>query len=765
MVKVRNITQTYMERDIIKTAPDMVVYINDLPYVRNPYVGPEGTAVNFNDFITEISGSCDTDALIPTSNIVMSVPNHYQHLFMAPGGNKILATMSIIKMFSKGYYFDKDGNTVYHRVFYGLIDSIGYSYTGTTLQITMNCKGIMRLFELIQTNVSPSTLNQGVLNGKTSVTAFRTKDYEKSSLAIIYKNIFEELDANDIASAMNETNVQNANKPNALDTRTTTTSLLTQIKERYIKKWEPVLSEIRQATRLYGWDYTKDPKTIHNVDPVSQAATIKSFWENQTVKVSTFLPDYAIGNIQLLSSKITSKLERISTMAGVTGYESYQDLNGNVIFKPPLYNLDVTDSKTIDQASNPFIINLDEITDEHEQEDEQAIRATRIIVKGCPYGAMLDAPTDIVPGITAFTDINLFSKFGMREAPVKEISWLQGDELINYGYAVAELCKMNRTYRTYRFSIPMRPEIKLGFPCYIKHHDMYGYIRNISWHYSVGGTSTMSITLDSMRRRVLLPFDVTNPDTGVKTTEFKSVPNLVYKFSKNPNDQPPKAEDKDKKSTAAETDPQGTKGAVGAPSPPPLDQAEVAFNKIHDDYMDSITSQTRFPKKGEAWIITKDNTGNTDGVFSEDKPCDNNYILALRDTQPYTDSKGYELYGPFPWGRWVKLEDAINLFTLSLKEQRNNNKETVIDSDSLASSMIFMAETNPDVAKLSAEMKAKYKEAEDKLNTTSNVTKFILNASKYMPEDKLGGPSSLNPSTPAAPQYTATNTFIKPDLS
>lgn len=756
MTKIRNISQTAMERDIVKTAPDMVVYINDLPIVFNPYIGDSGVSVNFNDFITNISGTADCDALIPSANITMSVPNHYNYLFLVPGGNKILSTMSTIKMFSKGYYFDENGDSIYHRVFYGVIDSIGYTYTGTTLQITINCKGIMRLFELIQTNVNPSTMNFGVMKTGTQLTAFRTKDYDKSALAIIYKNIFRDLVPEEIAAALNETTVQRAGSSvKTLDTRIKNEDLVEMIQTRFINRWSPVLSEIKKATRIFGFDYEIENKLKTKTelkDLVEQQKYIESTFKNQVDSVAKYLPDYAIGNITLLQSRITSKLERISSMASVTGYEAYQDLNGNIIFKPPLYNLDVTQSK-LEESKNPFIINLDEVIDETEQEDEQGIRVTRVTVKGQPWGALLqDYPGDILPGVATYTDMNLFSKFGMREEPVREITWLKQDDAVNYAYAISEMYRMNRAYRTYRFSIPMRPEMKLGFPCYIKHHDMYGYIRNISWSYSVGGTSTMSITLDCIRRRILMPFQVKRDD-DTKITEYKSIPNLVLKFSKNPNKEKAK-----KSAQESEINPSGTKNSVGAVSSvKDKDQKEHSKREIHDDYIDFITVQTKIPEKGQVWLIGEDEKK----FFTEARPCDTKYMVELNDRQPFTDHNGYELYGPFPWGRWQTLEDAISAFTLSLTEQRNNNQATSLNIDSLALGQMFLANVNPDVNKLTGDLENNYDKQQEALSS-NNVTTFILSSSAYATTEQLEGPNKLNAEgTQSQPR---TDYFIKPNI-
>lgn len=766
MTKIRNIVQTNMERDIIKTAPDMVVYLNDLPFVYNPYIGEDpvlGQAVNFNDYITDISGNVDSDALIPSCSITMSVPNHYNYLFMAPGGNKILSTMSTVKIFCKGYYFDDEGNSVYHRIFYGVVDSVAYAYTGTSTQISINCKGIMRLFELIQTNVNPAALNFGVLRGQ-QVTPFLTKDYNKSALIVIYNNIFNDLDATALVSALGQYTIQKASSTNALDTNISTDSLIQNVQDRFISRWQPVLNQIKAATRIFGVDYlTANSKNLNTNDQKE----IASFFEKQKTAINKYLPEYAIGNIQLLQSQIVSKLERMTTMANVVGYEAYQDVNGNIIFKPPLYNLDVTNS-SLPEDKNPFIVSLHEIQDESEQEDEAAIRATRLTVKGHPWGALLsDTPDEITPGIATYTDINLFSKFGMREEPTKLIAWLGDNEKVNYAFAIMEMARMNRSYRTYRFTIPIRPEMKVAFPCYIKHHDMYGYIRNISWSYTVGGTSNMSVTMDSIRRRVLIPYDVKRKDDAgnpIQTKEYQSVPNLVYAYVKSLGKNSIK-----KQTNTSVADPSGTKGAIAVDDP--VDNGYARSIERNDDYLQSVMIQTQAPKKGDLWAISRD-SGN---FFTSPRPCDETYLKKLVDVQPYTDSKGYELYGPIPCGRWIKLEDAITEFTMTPDEVAAQEGSLKTQDQSIASSMISLATANVDLKKVTNALIPR------QLTSGFNVTSFTVKSTEDVsdahengeanrqPDHNYGDPYVTpvgdRPGTKPNVQDSVRNTFVSPKTS
>src|SRR5208282_4121708 len=97
------------------------------------------------------------------------------------------------------------------------------------------------------------------------------------------------------------------------------------------------------------------------------------------------------------------------------------------------------------------------------------------------------------------------SKFGLREEPARQLAFIRTDDpKVMYAYAAAETTRANRGYRTYTITIPLRPEIRLGFPMYFPHKDMYGYIKLISINYQQGQSATMSITLDTIRKRPLI---------------------------------------------------------------------------------------------------------------------------------------------------------------------------------------------------------------------------------------------------------------------
>ena len=114
---IRNISQTAQEREIIKTAPDLLVYFEGLPYMVNYFVQDPNTKspytiVPFNGFVTSFNAGYDTDLLVPSASIQLQVPNYQKHLFQMPGGNNLIQTMMQVQVFAKGYYFGNDGSTL-----------------------------------------------------------------------------------------------------------------------------------------------------------------------------------------------------------------------------------------------------------------------------------------------------------------------------------------------------------------------------------------------------------------------------------------------------------------------------------------------------------------------------------------------------------------------------------------------------------------------------------------------------------------------------
>lgn len=704
--KIRNIIQTTQERDIIKTAPDMVVYIDSLPWINNPYLSNGNSSivpVNFNDYIMAINTSYSIDSFIPSGTITLNVPNGSKHLFMAPGGNTIIDLMSMIRIYAKSYFFASDGSTVFRRIFNGVIKSVDMNENATGMDITIGIVGICRLLEITQVELNKSLLS----NSSSSITVFRSNQASMSPYAALYDTFARNLEFSEfLNSSFLQSSIKSLKDSVA-------------IKEEYCSKWARMLTDVRRDVRLFGISdnkaitdsITKVSNYLHSVDPKKRGAT-QNVWKDllsemakENAQIISYMRQYhfdmAIGGIKLFGSQLTPRIERIKYLVELMGFEGYQDVDGLIIIKPPLYNLDCTlvsngsetpsqlsslSDENISQTNNPFIINMSEILSETYNEDETAIRRTSMTIApnfGSPGGIQIENQIDKTP-VTRYVDINLMRKYGVREEPPKYCGFLGGDRRAAYAFAVCELNKANRAFRTYNVSIPLRPEIRMGFPIYLPHKDMYAYVTAVAMSYNVGGQAITSLTCNYIRKRPLFPqiqtITTTDPETGVSTSSqvqtLSSQPNLVHAFT----NQAPGA-------SASANGVFSEEGVLSSLPPTPSQtpsQKQLTVRDLQTQKMGSIY-ETWVDKNNTGWTwrilpdlpqgnapapgagIILDSTGTwyngmlneTTGVYQAAKVTDGHYMDRSIQCQPYTNEKGYEVLPLLPWGRYSSLNQAI----------------------------------------------------------------------------------------------------------
>ena len=657
---IRNIAQTHAEYPIIKMVPDTVIYIDNLPYLINDYIGDGGVLFNFNDYVTSASGAVDVATWIPTCSITLSVPNDLKHMLMAPGGQRILKAMSDIKVFTKGYYLTQKGESVYHRVFWGVVSTVTYADNRKTLEVSLSCNGIMRVFDLMQYNQAPSVTT--ALHSGTYVTPFKDKASSLSALCVILQTFLSPL-TNDVIDSETLA-AQNAKLPNNVFSRS------------YASKWSPKLLNLQKSVRLYGLakDDLRSIEKFVSKDPSGKNAGLSGserlsadVYSKDEVErpqmivdskmISDFLPNYTLGSIELLQSQITSRLARIQAMVECIGWEGYQDLDGSVVIKPPLYNLDCT--LTDRDGPNPFVINLPEVIGtESEVEDESQVRLTRSTVHGLLGSTPVIENCDNLVPHTTFFDPGLIRQFGIRSEPSKQVRFLANNANALYAYAVSEMTKINKRWRTYTVTIPMRPELRVGFPIYIPHLDIYAYLENISWNYQRGGTCTMTLSGTNVRYRELFAKEKTTHvpgeaagEPGTKQWIYTSVPNLEWVWCTEANAQPIDSKNR-------VTDPTGSSGTQAA-TLPGQELSPQQEHRIQREKRSHPDTSTAPDNPTNAWRVSGDS-----GKFSKQRPVDADYYnLITTSTMPYTDGKGYTLLRPFPWGRFVTLESALDLFT------------------------------------------------------------------------------------------------------
>ena len=718
---IRNFVQTAQEREIVKTAPDIIVYLDGLPYLINSYLNDpvshqEFVVVNFNNHVQNFNASYDVDNLIPSGSVGISVPNHQKYLYQSPGGNNLIQPMMEAQVFAKGYYLSPRGNSIYYRVFKGVVSHVTHTDNGKSLEISLTLRGIMRFLELMQTDLKPGLAS----NSERGATPYSSNQsnldpYEMIADTFLRGMNYEGFQLNSIAN--NGQTIRGSD-------------LERSIQADYITKWQAILNGIRADVHIMGYggtiaaedlnSVTKDSDALGYLDPaLKTAGTQKAGTRTESdatrdLLVNTirgYTPDFKVSSVNLTNGSITPRLERIRQILTIIGFEGFQDIDGEIIFKTPLYNLDVTNltaaptnggvssqgnsaADKITNTNNPFIVHLAEIEAESETEDEGAIRSTRMSIQANWDKSLQITSDGTLREVSSHIDIPKLARFGLREEPAKTLGWLDpGDKFMMYAYAVHEMVRGNRGYRTYNMVIPMRPELKLGFPMYVEHKDMYGYIKSINMSYTIGGSATMNILLDTVRKRPMFPSSrpvpgKTNQDGSPKTeTILTTQPNLVMQWTQppansgggNPVSMARPSNSGDVPSADAAVKFVGNPATLVHTTKDNLYVAQLQVGEVTKmaDYRkntvgtdwstraDTLTHSFRVQndkgldgKSGpfftrQRWLNpSTNNTSKTTGI-------DATYFQAIRTLQPFTDDKGYEVVSVFPMGRWKSLPEAI----------------------------------------------------------------------------------------------------------
>jgi len=776
---IRNISQTAQEREIVKTAPDIVIYMDGLPYMINYFLndvksGNNYTLVNFNDHVSGFNAGYDTDMLVPSCSINLQVPNFQKYLYQTPGGNNLFQTMAQVQVYAKAYYMSSQGDTIYRRVFKGVTSNISYNDNGKTLEIQIQCHGAMYMLEKMTINIHP---------------AANTSLHTGSNLTV-WESILANCDCFETLAAIFTEGFQSDGFQFASLNQSAMTPgnpFFDAVRRGYMAKWQAILYQMIADVHIYGPNKDNLGKTTgmkrsqahKEAGKATLAASVSrttaqtestKVTNNQTYyqNIQKYAPFKTVTQLALTDNVIQNRLDMIRQVVNVIDFEAYQDIDGKIIIKPPLYNLDVlnlgprsqqttadpvvtdaqmqtnmnaasmnlgpnaiqaspsaqsksgtrsnslTNSLTqIYENNNPFVVYLSEILTEQETEDQSAIRRTRTTLTGNVQGQLhIDYGVEKSP-VVEWTDVAKMAKFGLREEPAYMVPWLPFDKISLFAHACAETARANRGYRTYTVTIPLRPEIKLGFPVFIPHKDMYAYIKSVSIAYTVGGTATMTLTCDSVRRRVMINTWQTSSTGGTTSKSYQAytpAPNLVFQWTDNP--QQPTTPDPSQSpgnstsffasqtsniaggSNQTSATAQAVSNPVGSgtslPVPPTnTDGTKLAPSdhqvKVHSYSADVYKSryENAFSTPTATYVIKNDGSqaqgtiapGTNQGYFNAGQfiPADYKYMeklvgsksgsLTTHSTIPYTDDKGYELVAPFPWGRWQNLNAAIHEFT------------------------------------------------------------------------------------------------------
>lgn len=225
----------------------------------------------------------------------------------------------------------------------------------------------------------------------------------------------------------------------------------------------------------------------------------------------------SLGSVNIFEAQMTTKMDLASTVSVECGFEFYIDMNGDYVFKPPLFNLDTSDSR-IYTIKAIDIISFDSSEGEP---NATVMKGTGGYMKN--MASLLGTEWE---NRGLYVDWKLVAKYGWREADFQTTFFTDPKSI--YYACINRLYLENKEVQSGSVSIPLRPEMRLGFPVWVEPFDCFYYVNSISHTFSFGGECTTDLGLIAKRAKFFPPM---KPTEGFPTLEDIDLEN-IYRATK-----------------------------------------------------------------------------------------------------------------------------------------------------------------------------------------------------------------------------------------
>lgn len=506
---------------VIKLAPDALVYIN-----ANQYISNSEQKWNIRDYLIDINTDLSTESVPGSAGFTLSIPLHTfsytQITQMSKFGKsfseklKLINVMDEVEIYIKGRYAiknEKGQEYPYYRVFWGVVTSTVDQYSDGTYSIQVSCADILRWWEITFENVSPAvtnlqdeytglkdakrmltegktdqTIRQGELTGsqgdKLELTQFKTK-FAGMNIAQILIELSRMTMGNlvPIANSFDRNiGIGSATTDNADQVKTELADA-TSLNYELMTYWRERFNQMGQRLRIFG---------VKNVEPIPKENRISGVSvkfdfdkENFTSTIPYTLETQSPSDTD---AEMKSKLDIARELKDSVQFEFYMDVNGDIIFKPPFYNMNV--------IANPTCVLEDQDIINYSFNTNESQIITRVDVTGDFINQLNSAVGGkVLKGI--WIDFEKAKKYGMRST-TRHIQWLNNNKDL-LKYAQAEMSRLNALARTGDITIVGRPELRLGYPVYFPSRDSFYYVQGIQHSFTFGSSFTTSLTLVAER--------------------------------------------------------------------------------------------------------------------------------------------------------------------------------------------------------------------------------------------------------------------------
>jgi hypothetical protein len=482
----------------VVTAPDALVYLNG----ETEVVGCPSCRRKFdlNKYITSITVDLSVDSVPGSASINLSVPRHSIDDIMFEG-QPVITPMMEVDIFMKGYYL-VEGLPQYYPVFWGMITEVGDAYSGGEHNITLQCADILKWWELSKMNINPAYTAP---KGQGGWSIFGNVFFGKNPYDIIWQLCLHSFGDVVVGTGSCVSMYKESQQAKVFSAAFTDMMLY----------WEERFSRMRSNLLLYGTNgvavrgasiaegfRTKGgkPKSLAS----SAVATanggndaLQMVFDPTGPEVVAFRTQGTqAGQINLWQSEYQTKLELANAAKEAAGFEFYMDVTGDIVFKPPFYNLDIMSNKPVSWIQDIDVIEWD-------FSESEAEVVTQVILQG-NYTGNIDwgLPEECTP-YTSVTDYHLLRRYGWRSQNYNSEFMSDPTKMFYHGMDILD--RMNSKRHRGSVGIPLRPELRLGFPIYVAPKDQIWYISGISHNITFGGRAQTTLTLTARRSKFIAP--------------------------------------------------------------------------------------------------------------------------------------------------------------------------------------------------------------------------------------------------------------------
>lgn len=497
-------------RPTVVTAPDAIVYINGQPDM----LACTGCRRRFdlNKYITSIQVDLSVDNQ-GSASVSLSIPRHTVDDFYMDG-IPIVSPMMEIEIYAKGYYL-VNGVPQYYPIFWGLVTEVSDNYSGGEHTVSINCADILKWWDLCRLNITPAFTQAAGQLGRDYITG----------------NIFNGANVYDIIWTLAQQSFGDiVQAKGSLITPTREEKLgsaFNGVRRDIMSYWNARFGQMRSSLLLYGVEgaavrgdvlWASQPRGTSSLSNKVASAAVRNanggpsssqilFDPNSTIPFRSSLSNS--GQVNFWQSEFQTKMEIANTCKEAVGFEFFMDVTGDIVFKPPFYNLDVLGNKPVS-----WIQDID-IIDWNLSESEAEV-VTQLQMSGSFEGGPMDygATSEVNTPTIQVTDYHLLRQYGWRPQSFNA-EYMSSPEAMFYA-GLDMLDKLNAKRHRSSVTIPLRPELRLGFPVYLAPKDQLWYLTGVSHNLTFGGRAQTQLTLTARRSKFIAP-------KGIGTIELTSV--------------------------------------------------------------------------------------------------------------------------------------------------------------------------------------------------------------------------------------------------